>query len=389
MSYARVASSEQRLRVAHVITDLQTGGAEMMLLRLCERIDRARVEPRVISLKQTHPVGDRIAALGVPVVGLGIGAAPTPRDFFRLSTMLRGADVVQTWMIHADLVGGIAALLAGRLPVAWGIHVGKLDRATHGTQALVVARLNALLSRVLPRVVVSCSETSKREVVALGFPADRVVVIPNGFDLERFRPDPEARRAIRRELAIPDDAPVVGQLSRFHPQKDQPTLLAAAARALDRLPSAHLVLCGRGLADDNAALMALVADWPASRRARLHLLGERGDAARVVAAFDVLCSSSSYGEAFPLVLGEAMCAEVSCVATDCGDSALLIGDTGRVVPIRAPAALADAIVALLSLPADERRRLGAAARARIAAHYDLSAIASRYESLWRSIVSAI
>jgi len=357
-----------------------------MLLRLCEHLDRARVEPRVISLKQTHPIGDRIARLGIPVEALGIGRAPTPLHLYRLAKMLRGADVVQTWMIHADLVGGVAALLAGRVPVAWGLHYGHLDRATHGTQSVAIARLNArLLSTWLPSRIVSCSETTRREVTAMGMPPARLEVIPNGFDLARFHRDPEARRAIRAELAIPDDAPVVGQLSRFHPQKDQPTLLAAAATALDRVPAAHLVLCGRGLDAGNAALTALVADWPAERRARLHLLGERADPPRVVAAFDLLCSSSSYGEAFPLVLGEAMCAEVPCVATDCGDSALLIGDTGRVVPIRDPAALADALVAMLTLPADELRRRGAAARARIAARYELSSIVSRYEALWRAI----
>lgn len=374
------------LRVAHVITDLQTGGAEVMLLRLCERADRTRVEPHVISLKQTHPIGDRIAALGVRVDALGIGRTPMPHHVRRLAQLLSDADVVQTWMIHADLVGGVAAVIAGRVPVAWGLHFGHLDRATHGTQAVLVAHLNArLLSTWLPKKIVSCSETTRREVIAMGMPNERVVVIPNGFDLSRFRPDPDARQAIRTELNISDDAPVIGQLARFHAQKDQPTLLAAAARVLDRFPTAQLVLCGRGLDASNEALRAMVADWPASRRARLHLLGERGDAARVVASFDVLCSSSSYGEAFPLAIGEAMCAEVPCVATDCGDSAQLIGDTGRVVPIRDPVALVAALSALLSLSSDERRRLGAAARERIAARYELSTIVDAYERLWLDI----
>src|SRR5262245_59774095 len=126
----------KRLSVAHVITDLQTGGAETMLLRLSERSDPDRVVHRVISLKQTHPIGDRIAALGISVVGLGMGAVPRPRALARLARALRGADVVQTWMVHADLIGGLAALVAGRIPVAWGLHFGKLDRKSHGLSAL-------------------------------------------------------------------------------------------------------------------------------------------------------------------------------------------------------------------------------------------------------------
>jgi glycosyltransferase involved in cell wall biosynthesis len=375
------------LRVAHVITNLTMGGAEMMLLRLLERLDRTRVESTVISLKQLHPVGDRIAALGVPVHALGIGAVPTPRAMGRLVAHLAraGAAVVQTWMTHADLLGGLGALLAGRLPVAWGIHVGKLDRAVHGAQAIALCRVNAFLSHVVPQAIVSCSETSRREIEALGYARGRIRVIPNGFDLSLFRRDARARAAIRAELGVDDADVVIGHVSRWHPQKDHPTLIAAAARMLPRRPRVHLVLCGRGVTRENRELASLLDRWPAEARARVHVLGERADTPALMSGFDLAVSSSSYGEAFPLVIGEAMCAEVPVVATDCGDSALLVGETGAIVPIRDPAALAHALDRFVTLSPDERRARGRAARERIGARYELSAIAERYLALWHAL----
>jgi glycosyltransferase involved in cell wall biosynthesis len=371
------------IRIAHVITDLTMGGAEQMLLRLLGVVDRTRFQPQVISLKQTHPVGDWIAERGVPVRALGMRGFD-PRAIARLASWLRAdrVDVVQTWMLHANVAGLLAAQLAGRIPVAWGIHVGKLDRATHGAATVLIQRLSVPLAR-MATTIVCCSETSRTELEAIGYPPARMQVIPNGFDLGKFRPDEEARRSVRRELGLADDAQLVGWIGRAHPQKDLRTLGAAVERVMRQRPDVRFVLCGRGVTPDNAELR----QWLGSAAEHAFILGERHDVPRLTAAFDVACSSSSYGEAFPLVLGEAMASGVPCVTTDCGDAARILGGLGRVVPIRDPEAFARALLEILSLPPDEWRTLGAASRQRIESEYSLSAISNRYAEVHAALGS--
>jgi glycosyltransferase involved in cell wall biosynthesis len=354
-----------------------------MLLRLLGATDRARFDAEVFSLKDVGVMGERMQRLGVRVRGLEMDPRrPNPLAVVKLARWLRDGrfDVVQTWMTHADLIGGAAARLA-RLPVAWGIHVGHLDRETHGRVALWTARLNARLSRFLPTRIVCCSELSRRVHESLGYRADKMVVIPNGFDLSQFKPDPAARAAVRAELQVSDGAVVIGQVGRFHAQKDHKNFFAAARALLKRHSDIEFVLCGRDVTWQNPQLC----EWVGADRARFHILGERGDVARLTCAFDIACSSSSYGEAFPLVIGEAMACAVPCVVTDCGDSALMVGDTGRVVPIRDPDAFAAAVGALIAAGPDGRRALGAAARRRVEERYELSAIVGRYQSLYREL----
>jgi glycosyltransferase involved in cell wall biosynthesis len=178
---------------------------------------------------------------------------------------------------------------------------------------------------------------------------------------------------------------LIGAVGRFDPQKDYPTLMAAAQALHTDRPDVHFVLCGDGLTMENMELTG----WIAARGLQrvFHLLGRRADMPAVTAAFDLATSSSAYGEAFSNVMGEAMACGVPCVATDVGDAAAILGETGRVAPQRNPAALAAAWLELLNLPANERSALGKAARQHIQDHYSLPAVAERYASLYRELAA--
>jgi glycosyltransferase involved in cell wall biosynthesis len=365
--------------VVHVITGLDTGGAEMMLYRLlgARRPDAGPVE--VLSLTTAGPVAEQIRALGVTVRAAGLRKeAPSPLAIGRLGLWLGAAraDVVQTWMPHADLLGGVLARVTGAR-VAWGVHRGNYDELASRTSRAVDAAC-ARLSRFVPARIVCCSETTRAVLTASGFAADKLLVIQNGFDLSQFKPDAGASASVRRELGLDEETPLVGMVTRFHVNKDLPTFFAAAARLAGSRPDARFVLCGSAIDGENAELARMIDD--AGVRDRVHLLGRREDVPRVTAALDVACSSS-YTEAFPLVIGEAMACGVPCAVTDAGDSALMVGDTGRVAPVRDPDALASACAALLALSAAERRALGAAARRRIEARWSLGEVAARYDAL--------
>lgn len=375
-------------RLVHVITGLELGGAEVMLCELLRAIDPDRFRSAVVSLSAPGPLEPRIRALGVPVESLGLAAGrPSPAGFLRLARRVRALrpDLVQTWMYHADLLGGLAARLATRAPVVWSLHNSNLDRRSTRFSTRATVWACARLSHRVPARILSCSEVSARLHRGLGYAAGRMLVIPNGFDMDTYRPDPGHYAAVRTELGLPPDALLVGLAARWHPQKDHPNFIAAAARVARERPGVWFVLAGTGITASNTELAALVAASGAADRFRL--LGARSDMPRLNAALDLAVTASAYGEAFPLVIGEAMACGVPGVVTDVGDSALLVGDAGRVVPPRDPTALAAAIAGLLALSARSRQALGAAARARIAANYALPVIAGRYQSLYDSLLA--
>jgi hypothetical protein len=160
--------------VTHIITDLSTGGAEIMLLKLVSHLDRQRFTSRVISLTASGPIGDRLEAQGVPVQALGMRpGSPDPIAVARLASWLRQSPpaLVQTWMYHADLVGGIAARLAGNAPVIWGIRNSNLDVVRSRRSTRWTVKLCALFSRWVPQRIISCSETARRIHAGLGYDA--------------------------------------------------------------------------------------------------------------------------------------------------------------------------------------------------------------------------
>lgn len=288
--------------------------------------------------------------------------------------------MIQTWMYHADLVGCLSAWLSGNIPTVWGIHNSTLDPKQSKRRTLMIMQILAKLSHWLPEKIISCSETAAKIHIGKGYDARKMVTIPNGFDTDRFRPDPTLRQKIRAELCLEDHTPLVGLIARFDPQKDHLTFLKAAEQVKENIPGVHFLLCGDQIEPNNMLLM----EWIhlGGLADQVHLLGKREDIPALMASLDLLVVSSAYGEAFPLVCGEAMACGIPCIVTDLGDSALLVGETGKIVKPRSPEAIARAIIEMLSLPIDETERLGQMARRRIQEHYSINAIARRYESLY-------
>lgn len=371
-------------RVMHVITGLYAGGgAETLLVRMLEELgEEGRQGHSVLSLRPKGTLAPDIERLGVPVDGLGMRGLPTPGDPARLSRLARavrasGADVVQTWMLHSNVLSGLTVRLSSRIPVVWGVHVSDVSRATLGTKAVIVQRCEAATSWFVPSRIVACSFASEDVMNRLHYRRSRIVTIPNGFDVERFKPDAAARESIREELGIGPATTVIGHVARFHPIKGHATLLAAARQFLSEDLDARLVLCGYGVTREDSKLRALVEPLGD----RVLLLGQRKDVPRVLNGFD-LAVSSSHGEALPLAVGEAMASGIPMVATDAGDSAELVGDTGLIVPTDDPDALAAAVLELVSAGPEDRAERGRRARERISSRYSMEAMVTRYIEVW-------
>jgi glycosyltransferase involved in cell wall biosynthesis len=374
------------LKVTHIITGLEAGGAETMLLKLLSSLNAPGESAEVISLAPEGPLADPIRALGVPVMSLGLGGGLGA--LFGLPRLIRELrrsvpDLVQCWMYHANLLGGLAARVGVSAPVLWGLRQSDLDPALSKRSTIMVAKLGARLSFRVAQKILCVSESARQVHVALGYDDARMVVIPNGFDLARFRPDAEARREIRADLGIGPDDILIGLAARFDPQKDIGNFLAACARLA--APKARFVLCGTGMDGSNDALVAMIKQ--AGLGERVHLLGRRNDMARLTAALDIAVSSSAFGEGFSNTLGEALACGVPAVATDVGDSRLIVGAAGRVVPPRDAGALAAGIEELIALGPEGRAALGRQGRERMARDYGLAAIAERYRTLYAEILS--
>lgn len=374
------------MRVLYIITGLETGGAETMLLKLLERLDRRRHEPMVVSLTTAGEIGPRITALGIQVMALGLKSVWTsPLGLFRLIRQIRGfkPDVVHTWMYHADLFGGVASRLAGRTSIVWGLRNSNLSDQLNKRSTLLVVWICARLSSWLPCQILSCSERAGAVHAGVGYRQDKIRVIPNGFDVSRFRPDDEARRTVRGELGLLPETRLVGLMARYDPQKNHAGFLEAAAIVHATMPDVHFVLAGTGVDGANESLKAFIASH--GIRNHVHLLGRRDDMPRLMASIDVL-ASSSHGEAFPNVLGEAMACGVPCVVTDAGDSAEIVGDAGRVVPLSDMTGLARHIVELLCMPAERKAALSVQARERVEERYEIGHVTRLYETNYEQLV---
>lgn len=361
----------------------------MMLAKLLERLPADAYECSVISLTEGGPIADRIAAGGIPVTILGMNyGCAAPLGLIRLARTIRQLkpDLIHAWMYHANLAAGIAAAFAGRPPVIWGIRQGDLDPRLSKWTTRVIARIGALCSHLMADKIICCAENARVLHESMGYARKNMIVIANGFDLDQFHPDQEARSALRHELGLSESTNLITMPARFDPQKDHQNLLLAANILRDGMPKTHYILCGDRIDANNQDLNGWMAELGLNDV--VHLLGPRRDMSRIMAGSDIVVSSSAFGEGFPNVLGEAMAAGTPCVATDVGDSRLIIGDTGRVVPPRDPQALASALGDMLNMSDAERRSLGERARSRIAERYSLDAITAQYAAQYRATINA-
>lgn len=373
---------DRRVKILHLITTLDTGGAEMMLAKLVSAMDRDRFPCRVVSLIPPGPVADLIMEQGVDVSDLGLSlGSPRPGAIFKLWRIIREfkPDVVQTWLYHADLLGLFTARIFSRAKVVWNIRCSHIDLAQYSRQTAATVKLCSMLSG-LPDAVVANSAKGRSFHLDMGYRPKRFEVIPNGFDLSRFAPDRARGARIREELGVGPEDLCFTMVARFDPMKDHETLLKAFA--LLKKDNVHLILCGDGVDPDNASLYGLVEKY--SLDGRVRLLGRRSDVPDILAGTDVFVLASK-GEGFPNVVGEAMACGVPAAASDVGDVAEIVGDAGVIVEPENAGALAKALCGMIEMTRKSRQSLGEKGRRRISNLYSLEAAAARYENFYESL----
>jgi glycosyltransferase involved in cell wall biosynthesis len=371
------------IRVAFVINSMGRGGAETMLLKLASRMDRRAFGIQIISVGGDGSLRKDFAELDcdLRIVESRLGSYD-PMRLVEVVRALRGFSptLIQGWMYH----GNIAASLAGRLlsrsiPVLWNVRGTNVAHQGVKWRSRVLATLSGPLAPTASVIINNSLTSAKIHEQVLRYPPSKRVIIPNGFDLTRFRPDERAGREVRAQLAIPELARIIGFVGRDHPDKDVPNFVTAATTVLGQRADTIAVLAGAGLDATSRHARSL----PAHLKSQFRFAGPQ-EAPRLMAALDVLVSPS-VRENFPNVVGEAMSCSVPVVVTDVGDCRRLVGATGLAVPPSNSEALARAIGTLLEMPLEQLRALGRAARERIETTFSLAEIVRQYETLYASV----
>lgn len=363
----------RRLSILHVISGLSLGGAESMLAALVTSAALPGVVHHVVSLKSGGAYAERLRAAGLLVDELGFSATlPNPSGLRRLVKLIRDhrPDVVQGWLYHGDLAALLALTLSARrrsTELIWSIRCSEMDWRQYPLRLRAIVRLWMALSSQ-PDVIVANSEAGLASHILHGCRPRRSAIIANGIDLVRFHDNEAQRSKLRRLFSIPENAPVIAHVARLDPMKDHANLLAA----LPLLPGVHCLAVGAGTES--------LPDMPG-----LHRLGARDDVPQLLAAADLIVSSSAFGEGFSNSIAEGMAAALPAVATDVGAARDIIADTGLIVPPRDPCSLAAAIGMLLAETAVERRVRGERARQRIREKFSLEQSAAAFGKLYRDL----
>lgn len=369
--------------VLHVITGLSVGGAEMALYRLIREFRGGDYIHTVVALTPGGGMYTRFIEAGIGLVVLDVRRSPVS-DMLRLCRLIRTLrpDIVQTWLYHADFLGGLAARLAGNRRVVWGIHTTDVGIGCSRATAFV-RRACASLSRWVPHTIVCVAEAARSSHSLVGYDSDRMVVVGNGFDMSMLAADQRERLRLRSECGFDPDDIVLGTLGRFNLDKDHANFVQAAGRLARKHERLRFLMVGKDLDPHNDTLMAWIRETGFAKR--FVLLGERADVAPCLAAMDIFCLPSRT-EAFPIVVGEAMTMGLPCVATDVGDVGLLMADTGIIVPKADPDALAQGVSDLIVLGPDRREQMGRKARERIHAEFTMESVRKRFETIYEKVI---
>jgi len=372
------------VKIVHVISSLENGGAELMLKRLIlSHRENINFSHSVVSLTTLGPIGSDLIRLGVDVNVLDMrNIFDFHKVFFSLIKFIRCGDfdIVQTWMYHADFFGGVAAFLAGNRNIIWGVRTTKLNKFS---SSFFLRFICIFLSYFIPKVIVCAANSALKFHASLGYNKARLTFVPNGFDLSRFVFKVTDRNRIRSTFHFQDDDIVILSLGRFTYEKDHANFISAAGIVSSKYKNVKFLLVGRGVNESNQSLTSLISQTGFHQN--FFLVGESDNVPAIFAAVDIFCLHSRT-EAFPNVLGEAMAMGLPCISTAVGDAELILGDCGSVVPKMNSSALALSIMNFIELPYHKKLNLGECSKARVSNLFSMNSTKQCFEKIYKNIV---
>ena len=368
------------MKLVHAIVSLETGGAEGMLARLVqESSNNPQIKQTIITLKGEGSIGHQLRMKGYDVIPLGMKSFLSfPIILYKLIKLLKALrpDAVFTWMYHADLLCGIAAYLSGVKNIIWGIRNTEIPQGSFSITSAVI-KICSRLSFYIPNKIVCCAESAKLAHIKLGFCSNKMIVIPNGYDLGLFNPSSNLRDRIRGDFGFGENDLVVGIVGRYDPLKDFKNFINAASLISQDFDNVKFLMIGRGIDHTNIELCSWIAKCNDPKS--FILMGETAPH-DLYAAMDVYCLSSK-AEGFPNVVAEAMSMCIPCVVTNVGDASSIVENSGIVVKSKNHFALYQGLSHILAMDKNDRESLGMQARELIKKKYDIKKVQQMFLDL--------
>ena len=368
------------MKLLHIITSLGDGGAELTLFKIC-KYDTINNHV-VISLKDQGKYYSLLNKLGVKVFCLNMSFFSIYKFFF-LINLIRSLkpDIVQTWLVHADFLGGIAARLAGVKNIIWNVRYSNIEISKSKLNTVLILKLLSILSYSIPQLIIIVSKKAKKIYKIKGYDKKKLKFIPNGYDLSILKINKIQKINFHKKINLRKTIPIIGNVARYDQQKDHLNLLHALSIIQSKKINFFCILVGSNIDQKNLNLSSEIKKLKLSNSVKL--LGRKNNISEVMNGIDIHVLSSSYGEGFPNVLAESMACGTPCITTNVGDSALIVGKTGWVVPPKNKIKLAKAIeIALSEIGTANWNKRCTKARLTIKKNFSINKMLKSYNDAW-------
>lgn len=368
------------MRILFLTSSLDAGGAERQLSVLARGLQTRGHDIHVLCFYDRGRLWDELTAAGVAVSALG------KRSRWDLVSLLPNLvhavrsiqpDIVHSYLTVPNLAAALVRPLLDARALVWGIRYADLDLSAYDRVTRLTYRVQPWLARCADLVIAN-SIAGRAMALREGFPANRLAIVANGIDTDRFRADIDDRAGTRQRWRMAPGDQAIGIVARLDPMKDHVNFLHAAARLANDDATLRFVCIGGGPVAFRTRLQTLASELGIAER--VLWTGPVDDMPAAYRALDLCVLSSAYGEGFPNVVAEAMACSRRCVVTEVGDAAMIVGNTGRVVAARDPVALASACRALLDAAG------GPDPRARVVAEFGVDRMVARSEALFATLL---
>jgi glycosyltransferase involved in cell wall biosynthesis len=322
------SDSGGRFKILFLAPSLESGGAERQMVQLANRLALRGQDVGIALFRNVGPLAEDVSG-AVTVHDLRKKSRVDLVGFLiRLKRLiqLEKPDLVYSFLGVPNLANVLLKPFLSNVRCIWSVRSSNMDLSRYDWLSRVCSRTEIALSKFSDEIIVN-SQAGCNYAVKQGFPAEKLKVIPNGIDVEYFSSNPAAGLGVRQEWKVPDDVVLVGIVGRLDPMKDHVTFLEAASEVSRSNPNIYFVSIGGGPLESQLKQFGQDLDLDD----RIIWAGERRDLPAVYSALDICCLSS-LSEGFPNVLGEAMSCGVPCIATNVGDAADILGESGIVVP---------------------------------------------------------
>ena len=368
------------MKITHIITGLEDGGAEHTLFKIC-RYD-SKNKHTVISLTGKGKYFSQLTKLGIKVYCLDVKFFSFYQFYFLIKLIrFLNPDIVQTWLVHADFFGGIAARLAGIKCVVWNIRYTNFKITKTKLTTILIIKILAIISSFIPKFIIINSKRAKEIYEFTGYDKKKLKLIPNGYDLSILKISAEKKNVFRKKFNIKKKVKLIGNVARYHPKKDHLNLLKALSLISAKKKNFYCILVGSDVNKNNRKLISEIEKLNLTKHVKL--LDKKDNILGVMNALDIYVQSSSYGEGFPNVVAEAMACGSPCVATNVGDASFIIGNTGWIVQPNDSLRLSEEIEeALYEMKTKEWNKKIILARERVKSKFELNKMIKSYNRLW-------